>query len=341
MSGGLVADTSGASGSAEVATPTIASKGGRSPLFTSDPNDDWLGDPESRNRVATRTDGLPTEPGMGDEPALFENPARPRRTGPSLTVDAGVTGAPSGPGYMAQFGGNMTLGQFMSTPLAFLRFGEGRGANVGGGNVDLSQAGRDAYVDRTVSGGAQADLSGASFSAEGFEPPEVAAMSEEQKAAAFAEAEQRGEQETAAAGSGTSSAPGSRYGNLNSPTGQAVYFDGQNWRPVSGAPQDIRWNPDSGTSNAQASATTEAYLSGGQQPGNPNNMSSAATEGRFMIDEEGATRMQGAMYGDRRGEFRGSQGGPALYGNTAAMLAHYNWQRQQPEYKAWMKSRGG
>lgn len=354
-SGSAYADLGGMSGGAEV-TPTIASGGGKSPPFISDPNEDWMGSDETRV-AGPRKDGLPTEPGTGDDPALFADEGG----GGPLPTDAAPTNewttspndrrflpSPStDPGYMANFGGNMTLGQFLNTPLAFLRFGEGRGGAVGGGNVDLSAQGREQYL----SGGGRSpsiisdpnqDWTG---SAEGYTPPEVAAMSEEEKADAFAAAERQGAADTAATTGAPSTDPASRYGNVNSPTGRAVYRDAQgNWRPVSGAPSNIRWDPNNPhNSNFTASKTTEGYVAGGGDPGRPNDPSSFASEGRFLMDDEGNPTMQGAMYGDRQGEFQMDQkgGAPAPYGNAAAQLAYNNWLRQQPEYKAWMKTRGG
>lgn len=73
--------------------------------------------------------------------------------------------------------------------------------------------------------------------------------------------------------------------------------------------------------------------------GNPNNTRSFASEGRFMIDAEGAPKMHGAMYGDRRGEFRMPQGGPPpRVGNTDAVN---QWLMQQPAYLKFMQRGGG
>lgn len=134
--------------------------------------------------------------------------------------------------------------------------------------------------------------------------------------------------------------PASRFGNLNSPSGQNVYLDSSGkWRPVSGAPTDIRWNPLSGTGNALASAATRSYLLGGGEKGNPNSTRGFAPEGRFQFDAEGTPVMRGPMYGDRRNEFRGTQGGPTPYASNQEAVN--NWLRSQPAYRQFMQGRGG
>lgn len=278
----------------------IASSGGKPPPFITDPSEDWMGS----NETAVASSG-------GRSPSLIDDPNQDWTGSYSQPV--------SSQGQIANFGGNMTIGQFLNTPLAFLRFGEGRGSTPGAGNVDVTQAGRDAYLNQS---GFDSHAGPSGIGAEGYEPPEVAAMSEEQKQAAFAEAEQRGNAETAA--SANTASAGRVFGNLNSPTGQAVYFDGRNWRPVSGAPTDVRWDPNAPTGNFQASRTTRDFMAAGGYQGNPNNMASAATEGRFLMDEEGSPWMQGPMYGRPSGQkpFRVAQGGPAPYAsNTNARNA--------------------
>lgn len=329
------------------ATPAIPSGGGRSPAFTSDPNLDWTGTNTrdsglwhgpDREQISSddlyrdETEYIPSPPEGPTLPSTIYESDPTAQTGPSLTVDPGVNSRPpTNPGYMANFGGNMTLGQFLSTPLAFLRFGENRGytAPVSGGNVTVG-AGANRTTDYTpgtgggASGNAEADLANLKAN----ESPELAGIPEADMS----------EAQTSTAPTSDPTNPASRFGNLNSPGGQAVYFDGQNWRPVSGAPSNIRWDPLSGTGNAVASSTTEGYVAGGGDPGRPNDLGSFASEGRFLLNEEGAPTMQGRMYGDRQGEFRMGQKSGAPVGNT---LAYNKWLRNQPEYKAWLKSRGG
>lgn len=332
---------------------TIASGGGRSPSITTDPNLDWTGSDEQ-----LIAEGLPRAIDPSDS-GLWHGPDREQISSDDLYADETTIASSGGKppsfiddpnqdwigstppavaqnqGVLAGFGGNMTIGQFLNTPLAFMGFGENRGAmpsgRVGGGDIAIG-SGANTRTYHTPGDPGTVDLN-APVSAEAEANFQAA---QEQGARETAEAQARGELPP-------STDPASRFGNLNSPTGQAVYRDAQgNWRPVSGAPSDIRWDPSSGTGNFQASETTKAYLSGGQQPGNPNNTASFATEGRFLMDDEGAPTMQGAMYGSNRsGEFRGKQGGPASYGDAASQLAYSNWLRQQPEYKAWMKTRGG
>lgn len=331
---------------------TITSGGGRSPSFVTDPNDDWMGSdeqPEGLPRaIAPRDSGLwhgPDRPQISsdelyaDETAIASSGGKP----PSFIDDPNQDWIGSAPpsigqhsGAMAGFGGNMTIGQFLNTPLAFMRFGEGRGYQP---PMERVRSGTVSYADRSYTTPGESPVDPVT----GWSPsPQEAANSE----ATLAAAEEQGRRETPQ-GEQTpapASDPASRYGNLSSPTGQNVYFDGRNWRPVSSAPSDIRWDPNNPhNSNFTASETTKAYLSGGQQPGNPNNTASFATEGRFLTDEENNPTMQGRMYGDRRGEFRIGQKGeaPTRYGDAVSQLAHNNWLRQQPEYKAWMKSRGG
>lgn len=102
--------------------------------------------------------------GMDDEPVLFDDPGAQR---PSLTIDTSGGQSPGGmapAGYdISRFGSNMTIGQFLNTPLAFMRFGENRGTSpspVGRGTIDLTQSGRDAYMANPSGGGRSPNLIG-------------------------------------------------------------------------------------------------------------------------------------------------------------------------------------
>lgn len=90
------------------------------------------------------------------------------------------------------------------------------------------------------------------------------------------------------------------------------------------------------TANSLQSARIMASQAYG---GNPNNARAFASEGRFLLDAEGAPRMMGQMYGDRRNEFRRPQGGPAPYASNQAAVSE--WLRQQPAYIKFMQGRGG
>jgi hypothetical protein len=135
-------ETSGSvAANASVDSEPIPSRGGRSPMLTGDPNEDWRGnDAPQLAENNSRGDGLPSEPGMDNGPSLFDDPANQQ---PSLTINpSGGQPRQPAPIYrrpgqdIANFGGNMTLGQFLNTPLAMLRFGgDHYPAAVGSGTV--------------------------------------------------------------------------------------------------------------------------------------------------------------------------------------------------------------
>lgn len=131
--------------------------------------------------------------------------------------------------------------------------------------------------------------------------------------------------------------PGTSTGQ-NAPAGPAWYQPG--YKP----PQGIQDAIDRGTYSraygpSEQSLQSARIAAGQAYGGNPNNTRSFASEGRFLMDEEGTPRMMGAMYGDRRGEFRRPQGGPAPYAsNTNAVN---EWLTKQPAYIKYMQGKGG
>lgn len=239
-------------------TPGVASRGGRSPGITGDPNADWTGaDPTgidlAGNTVAGsgRGDGLPTDPGgMGDEPYIGRDGeyAGNQPTDRALEGDEWVTSPtdrrflPTGnavansAGYdIGRFGGNLSLGQFLNTPLAMMRFGENR-YQPGSGNPQVLVAGEQGM---------------SSESNIGWRPsPDELANAD----ANFAAAEDQGRRET--------------------PQRDAISVGGtlsnSSSAPIGSQDVAARWDPNSGTGNFMASQFTKYWEAGGQNPGNPN-----------------------------------------------------------------------
>lgn len=349
-----------ASGRAE-AIPVIPSRGGQPPPFISDPNDDWMGRSGEPNVEVAREDATSRGSGMADEPVLF--PDRSTEPLPTASTNEWTTSpgdrrflpSPStDPRYMSGFGGNMTIGQFLNTPLAFLRFGEGRGGTppVGAGRVlvgaetaNRSSGGRPPPIITDPN----ADWTGDADAA--------FAAAEEQGARDIADAKARGELNPDGTtpgepgGEPRTANPASRFGNLNSPTGQPVYFDGRNWRPVSGAPADVRWDPNNpNNSNATASQTTDQFVLGGGYYGNTNSPGYAISEGGYgqfdprqgtaRLDESGGISfIPRPANAQKPMDMSWMKNAPALYGSTAEK--RNDWMRKQPDYIAWMKARGG
>lgn len=87
-------------------------------------------------------------------------------------------------------------------------------------------------------------------------------------------------------------------------------------------------------------AANAALMSSQAFGGNPNNMASAAFEGRFLLNAEGGVKQWGKTAGfDLTGAFRMGQksGAPTGVNNTEA---YNSWMMQQPEYIAWAKAHG-
>lgn len=122
-------------------TPQLT--GGRSPSPIDDPNADWTGatpQPAGEPIVETPTDPNPsTFRGPADEP-LFADITNRDMTPPPLGTSEWTTSPterrflPGGGPNIRTFGNNLTLGEFLNTPLATMHYGEGY-PPVGGGDV--------------------------------------------------------------------------------------------------------------------------------------------------------------------------------------------------------------
>lgn len=323
-------------------TPAIPSSGGRSPPFTTDPNLDWTGTMTREglwngpDRAQISSDELylgeyipsPSEEAtlpstVYDEyiPTPPEGPTLPdtiyeedtvgvARTGSSINVDPGVNSRPpTGPGYMAGWGGNMTLGQLLSTPLASMGFGENRGqAPVSGGLVTTGAGTRDVTpgtgMDTTAATDAGLDSAGAPRAEE---PPELADIPE----AEYVGGDQSSSQPAPTASDPTN--PASRFGNLGSTSGQAVYFDGTVWRPTAGASSDIRWNPaNTANSNAavsrfSSSPDVQDFGHGMNDPAKPLGVSDEGRDRRYFAPnalQQKAQQMAGPVPTTRDPNFK-------------------------------------
>jgi hypothetical protein len=109
--------------------------------------------------------------------------------------------------------------------------------------------------------------------------------------------------ESSSIGIGSSTAMNAPIGSTNNPlfgygsvSGRRYFNDGTGWKPIGQAPANVRWHERSGTGNAMASATTQAYLAAGGEPGAPNTTGNTSERGRDIfyggkyrgtIDEEG------------------------------------------------------
>lgn len=113
------------------------------------------------------------------------------------------------------------------------------------------------------------------------------------------------------------------YGR-GSQSGNHYYNDGTGWKPIEQAPTDIRWAQNSGTGNFNATASTNAYVASGGDPGRPNYTGSTSDEG-FN------TRYYNPTFAIGQGS-----GAPSLSANTGD--SWNNWLMQQPGYAAWAQS---
>lgn len=159
----------------------IASSGGRSPSLTSDPNEDWRGSDEPGRTADT---GLPTDPGMNDEPSLYEDPTVVKGAGPTVDVSppgndrAPYWNQPATPSYIpggrdiANFGGSLTLGQLLNTPLSTMLYGTGRWQPpVQGGEINYA-----GVTARTPAEAGAADIAPPSSDAEAVGAAETAQL---------------------------------------------------------------------------------------------------------------------------------------------------------------------
>jgi hypothetical protein len=171
--------TGGASVAGGIRSPAIPSPGGDSPSFVTDPNQDWVG---TNQQPATDSVFMDTSDhpyiGTGLQPFVPQQDAGTSTAsssatpipGPSFTPGSerfspGLSPHPSAgiiPNYprhdIANFGGSMTLGQFLNTPLALMRFNtdhwqpgaQPSGTAVAGGKPPDLQPG-EAYIDPQTS----------------------------------------------------------------------------------------------------------------------------------------------------------------------------------------------
>lgn len=133
--------------------------------------------------------------------------------------------------------------------------------------------------------------------------------------------------------------PGANTRSPSTPAGPAWFQPG--YRLPSGIQDAIARGDYSRAYGPTQNSITSAKIAASQAyGGNPNNTRAFASEGRFLMDSEGAPRMQGPMYGDRAAQFRMPQGGgPAPYAsNTNAVN---DWLMKQPAYLKFMQGRGG
>lgn len=133
-------------GSAELGAPIIASVGGMPPSPFDNPGLDWTGttpspQPQGEPTVETPTSTTP-DPILQPEAPLFAPPSLDISPGdPESPVSNEWTTSPddrrflpgSGPNIRS-FGNDLTLGEFLNTPLASMRYWEGYNP-VGGGDV--------------------------------------------------------------------------------------------------------------------------------------------------------------------------------------------------------------
>jgi hypothetical protein len=91
----------------------------------------------------------------------------------------------------------------------------------------------------------------------------------------------------------------------------------------------------SGSATFNPQVANAALMASQARPGNPNSTRGFATEGRFLMDAEGAPRQMGPTYLNptRQGMFRGTQGGPTP--NASGMDAYNQWLMAQPAYQKW------
>jgi len=236
-------------------TPMIASRGGRSPGPISDPNEDWIGGPDSPVTMDPSGAGY-ASPNLRPRP----DPVN-ASDGPQVDVNwKGTGGAPywdqpptprynPGGNDVGQFGGNMSLGQFLSTPMAMLRFGgDHYQTPVGSGTVT--------YADTSSTTPGESD------------PP------------SFSDAEAAGAQETAAL-----KASGQLNPDGTTPTGTAVSPPVRAALPAGPMDQAQRFSQNNVTGNWMADQTTNAYLLGGGDPGRANNPVGVSDEGHTIFSQ--------------------------------------------------------
>lgn len=163
----------------------------------------------------------------------------------------------------------MTLGQFLSTPLASMRFGNDH-SPVGGGTVQ--------YAGQTFRTPGEDEMSGY-----GVTPPEVAAMTDQQRADSFAAAEAQGARDTA------SQAPARAVGARGVPLSAATYarntFGGVRSTGYQDTTGSAAWDPHA------ASLQEMGFQAFG---GSPNDTGTTSDEGQsrfttpMTLDESGA-----------------------------------------------------
>lgn len=333
----------------------IPSSGGRPPPFVSDPNEDWIGSdetaiPSSGGKPPTFIDD-PNQDWIGVDPAAGNNP--------SLAIDPSVNSRPpTSPGYMTGFGGNMTIGQFLSTPMAYLRLNSGQtyGAQtterVSGGEIKIGES--PAYNSGVPTGPVlHPDL---------LEAPAAELDTGSVVDGRAVSPEVRGALPVDSLGPGGTIIGFPGYSGMkvvghDKVTGAPVYRDSNGklyvppgtGTPTTGGHWDYgqgRYveNNYAGGAQHNTHAANLMVMASQARPGNPNNIAPFASEGRFLFDPQGDVKQFGGMKVNPANRFNWAgvdvSGAPTLYANPASQKAWNNWLSQQPEYKAWMAARG-
>lgn len=258
---------------------------GKPPNLIDDPNDDWTG----------TTEGTGVASGGGRPPSLIDDPNQDwtGAGGSNGMLQMGHSIASTG---LMNFGGQMTIGQFLNTPLALLRSsgsvqfqpGAGRTSTpttfdlgpdgMATGNLAVGSRGANGAIWNGTDWTKPSDYAGNNA----VPSPDRADISPEPNdiqppgqgnGPTTADTRQGSGGTTGGGGGGGPMYPaGTQQVGQGASSGQGYYRSSPTapWVPIGQAPQEIRFDRNSGTGNWQAGEFTRSYLAGGGDPGTPN-----------------------------------------------------------------------